>query len=428
MADNSQFDCSAILQLPIDDTFKGFPFGHNLRLGEIGSKGWNALDGDVPFPIALIKQSALKHNSDWMSRYVENRGVRLSPHVKTTMAPQLMKLQIAAGAWALTVANLHQLRICRRFGARRLVVANQLIGRHEVDALVSELKRDPDLEVYSLLDSEAGLGMLEEGAHRAGLTRRIPILVELGYPGGRTGVRTVSSALDLMRRVARSTYVSLAGLETFEGLHQFREPGAAEPAVRSLLSTFAQLFEKGRAERLFDSERPIVSAGGSTFYPEVIDEFVKLDAAVVIRSGCYITHDHGIFDHWARVLADKRPEKLGGLQPALEVWGRVQSIPEPGLAIVTAGRRDVGFDSGLPKPILRARSGELITPPPDDTWSTIALSDQHAHVRVPVGIDLSVGDAIGFGISHPCTTFDKWALLYVVDDRYKITDAIKTYF
>jgi D-serine dehydratase len=342
------------------------------------------------------------------------------------MSPQLMQRQIRDGAWALTVATMHQLRICRKFGARRLLLANQPIGTLEVDWLLAEMRGDQSVEIYCLVDSEAGVEILEQGVVRSGLTRPLPVLVEVGYGGGRTGRRDVPSALELLKRVRRSPHLALAGLETFEGLHQFKEMDEALSAVRSLLHTFATLLERARAEDLFECGRPMVSAGGSAFYPEVIEEFVKLDATVVIRSGCYITHDHGIYERW-RAIADERRPGFGGPKAAFEVWGIVQSIPEPGLAIVTAGRRDFGIDSGAPKPILCSRSAatrSLL----DDRWSTMALSDQHAHVRIPTDGDLRVGDKVGFGISHPCTTFDKWDVIYLIDDDYNIIDAIKTYF
>ncbi len=47
---------------------------------------------------------------------------------------------------------------------------------------------------------------------------------------------------------------------------------------------------------------------------------------------------------------------------------------------------------------------------------TTALNDQHAFVRVPDDAVVEVGDVIRFGLSHPCTTFDKWRALAVVDD------------
>jgi D-serine dehydratase len=32
------------------------------------------------------------------------------------------------------------------------------------------------------------------------------------------------------------------------------------------------------------------------------------------------------------------------------------------------------------------------------------------------------------GISHPCTTFDKWKYLFTISDDYTVTGAIKTFF
>ena len=57
-----------------------------------------------------------------------------------------------------------------------------------------------------------------------------------------------------------------------------------------------------------------------------------------------------------------------------------------------------------------------------------ALNDQHCHMAVPADSPLAVGDMTGFGIGHPCTTFDKWALLMVVDEEYRVTGAVRTFF
>jgi len=32
------------------------------------------------------------------------------------------------------------------------------------------------------------------------------------------------------------------------------------------------------------------------------------------------------------------------------------------------------------------------------------------------------------GISHPCTAFDKWQLIPVVDEEYRIVDVVRTFF
>jgi D-serine deaminase-like pyridoxal phosphate-dependent protein len=35
---------------------------------------------------------------------------------------------------------------------------------------------------------------------------------------------------------------------------------------------------------------------------------------------------------------------------------------------------------------------------------------------------------VTFGLSHPCTAFDKWSLLPVLDDEDRVIDAVRTYF
>jgi D-serine deaminase-like pyridoxal phosphate-dependent protein len=66
---------------------------------------------------------------------------------------------------------------------------------------------------------------------------------------------------------------------------------------------------------------------------------------VVLRSGCYLTHDDGLY---------ARASPLPELRPALELWARVLSCPEPGLAIAGFGKRDAPYDIDLP--VIRAAS------------------------------------------------------------------------
>ena len=80
----------------------------------------------------MIRDSALAHNHAWMRDFTAATGVLLAPHGKTTMAPQLFAQQLEAGAWGMTVANVQQLGICARFGVRRVLMANQLLGALEV--------------------------------------------------------------------------------------------------------------------------------------------------------------------------------------------------------------------------------------------------------------------------------------------------------
>ena len=113
----------------------------------------------------------------------------------------------------------------------------------------------------------------------------------------------------------------------------------------------------------------------------------------------------------------------------MEVWACVQSRPEAAKAILTMGKRDVSHDAGLPAPLHWFRPGAMTKPEPMPVGHTVTgLNDQHCHMAVPHDSPLAVGDMVGFGIGHPCTTFDKWTVIMVVDEDYSVTDAIRTFF
>ena len=150
---------------------------------------------------------------------------------------------------------------------------------------------------------------------------------------------------------------------------------------------------------------------------------------MVVRSGCYLTQDHGAY---AGLLDDIHRRTGSGepdLEPALEVWAQVLSVPEPGLVILSAGRRDFGQDAGNPVALTHVRRGSAERCPLREAgWQMTAVSDQHAHMTVPPGHGAEVGDLVALGPSHPCTTFDKWRVVHLVDDDYNIIEAIPTYF
>ena len=410
----------------LDGLVKGIPPLSRVALAEIGRQGWNLLRGDLPLPAAILKQSALDRNARWMQAFVRRGGALLAPHVKTTMCPAIIRRQLDNGAWGVTVATVQQMAVCRRMGVPRILLANQPIGRAELGAIVDALDRDPDFDFYCLADSAEGVALLAEAA-RGRLRRPIQILLELGFPGGRTGARGIGPALEVARAIrAAAPAVVLAGIEGFEGMLPLDAP-PGQPTVGSFLADMAALFRDCRAERLFGIDQPILTAGGSLHYDRVLEAFAGLDARIVTRSGCYVTQDSGMYAEAHDALKARLGEP-DGLAPALELWAYVQSRPEPGLALVTAGRRDFGTDAGLPRPLLRSRDGARPVAIDEPGWEIDKANDQHAYLRLPDGADLRLGDRIGFGVSHPCTTLDKWRLLLVVADDYTVVDAYPTFF
>lgn len=427
-----------LLAQSLDGTFKGLPArAEGQPLAALGALGLSLLDGDLPLPAAVLRGSALAHNSAWMRRFVERAGVSLCPHGKTTMAPQLFQRQFDDGAWGITAATAAHVRTYRRHGVPRILLANQLVGAANVQLVFDELEADPDFDFYLLVDSLAGLTHLQQALAARPLSRPLQVLLEIGCAGGRTGVRSVEEALALGRALkAAAPAIALRGVETFEGVHGGDDHARVELAVLAMLDTVAATAQAGCEEGWFAPGEVLLSAGGSAFFDLAARVLAAVEPArrmrVVLRSGCYLSHDSLHYERMQSRMRERAQAAWGegpGLRPALEVWAHVQSLPEPGRAICSLGKRDLSHDLQLPQPLWWFRPGLHERPQAVAGLRVSALNDQHAYVDAADGaIAWAVGDLVGFGVGHPCTTFDKWPLLYVVDDGYRVQEGIRTFF
>jgi D-serine dehydratase len=427
----------------VDDTWKGMPGGLKpIPLGDIGRQGWNVLREDLPLPLAILKESALSHNGQWMRRFLARSGAKIAPHGKTTMSPQLFARQLDDGAFAITIGTVQQLQVARRYGVDRVVMANQLVGARAIRYVLDEIDRDPSFDFYSLVDSVALVDRLAEAAGEARLKRPLQLIVEGGFRGGRTGCRELPEALAVAAAVkAHEPFLSLRGVGGYEGLIRGETPEQAERLVESFLDYLATIAVQCDRENHFGpGHGPVLlTAGGSTFYDIVARRFAQAQVhrpfTVLTRSGCYLTHDSGEYAAQFGEMRKRSPEvdALGpGLQAALEVWAYVQSRPEPEKVLLTAGKRDISFDVQLPRalawfrPAAGATAGTISTLGSDHVVT--GLNDQHCHLAVPRASPLQVGDMVALGISHPCTTFDKWQVMCIVNDDYDVVSAVRTFF
>lgn len=382
----------------------------------------NLFSGSFVPPIMVLKQQALEHNINTMASYCRDAHVLLAPHGKTTLCPQLIVRQIDAGAWGITVATPSQLFLCRSLGVSRIVLANELVDQTAIAWIASEIERDPSFDFMCYVDSLKGVRIIDEClAMLPNAVRPLDVLLEVGHLRGRTGVRDVGTAIEVADAVNRSDRLCLRGVGGYEG-------GLGHDASPDTLSRVTEYLRclRATAEQLIELDllrpstgKPIVlSAGGSAYFDLVVEELRRdgSGAEVVLRSGSYVTHDSGIYE---RLSPFTRSGGANPLLPAIEVWGEVLSCPEPALAIVAAGKRDLPFDEGLPTLVAYRRDGEALQPP---AATVLRLNDQHAFLAIQEGSDVQAGDWVGFGISHPCTALDKWRLVPVVDADYNVVD------
>jgi D-serine deaminase-like pyridoxal phosphate-dependent protein len=158
---------------------------------------------------------------------------------------------------------------------------------------------------------------------------------------------------------------------------------------------------------LFETDSPLFTMGGSAFPDRVVAHLPTSEdvpgTTRLLRSGCYVTHDHGTY---ARV------SPVPGLQAALTVRAVVVSAAKDGTVVVGAGKRDLPYD--VEPPIVLAAHDAAGHPRTSVPGTVKAMYDQHT---VLTGTsELAVTDVVTFGISHPCSAFDCWPE-YLVTNR-----------
>jgi D-serine dehydratase len=408
---------------PLDKGIGGLP---RSMPPDAPAPGWSLLAEELSLPAAILSEERLTHNVRWMQSFADAYGVKLAPHGKTTMAPKLFRRQVEAGAWGITVATAQQAQVAFHHGIPRVLMANQLVGRRNLER-VAETLGDGPFEFLCLVDSADAVAHL--GRFFRERRASIDVLLELGPRGGRTGARDAAqeaATLDALDQFGDA--VSLAGVEVYEGV--LKDEASIRELLRRAVAVLEALSSSGRIRR----RRPMLSGAGSAWYDVVAEEFTRVrDAAdVVLRPGCYVCHDVGAYRAaQERVEASSAvARRMGaGLRPALQLWAYVLSVPEPGRVIVGLGKRDAAFDAGFPEPALHFRPGVDDAPRPAPTaWAITGMMDQHAYLQVDVGDDLRLGDMLAFDICHPCLTFDRWRQIAMVDTDYRVVDLIQTCF
>lgn len=423
---------ATLLEERVDWRFKGFPQAETeVTIGTIQAQGWNVFGGRMLFPLLVLKSDALNHNLEVMARYCREQAVSLAPHGKTTMAPQIMLRQFEAGAWAITAATISQVRVFRAFGIRRIFLANELVDAAALQWLVREQACDPDFECYCFVDSPECVRAMTAGLGPGGTHPRLKVLIEVGAPDTRAGCRTLEQMRAVVDAVQHSPYLQLTGVAAYEGVIEGTGREQTLRAVDTFLDhvrTWTQVLAREGA--FAGVSELIVTAGGSAFFDRVVASLaspwdLEKPVRMVLRSGCYVTHDSGFYEQCSPLGRGKIGP--GGFQPALELWSTVLSRPQPELAILGFGKRDTSFDLGYPTPsLVRENNGGLRKV--QGTMEVTRLNDQHAYVRLPKDDPLMIGDMVGCGISHPCTTLDKWSLIALVDTDYQIMGGIRTFF
>ncbi|MFG2592222.1 alanine racemase [Streptomyces sp. NPDC048438] len=415
----------------VDHRFKALPpDAEGLTVGALAAERRNLFTGGFTTPVLALSAESVEANLALLETYAERHGLAFAPHGKTSMSPQLFARQLEYGAWGITAAVPHQARVYRAYGIARIFLANELVDAVALRWLAGELDSDPDFTFACYVDSVRGVELMDEALRAAGAVRPVDVVVELGAgEGARTGARTEADCAAVADAVAATSTLRLVGVAGYEGEVPDASPERVREWLRRLVALAADFDAAGRFAALGDGEEILVSAGGSAWFDAVADVFAGIPALSrpvlkLLRSGAYVSHDDG---HYRHLTPFNRIPEEGTLQPAFRLWAQVVSRPAPGQAFVNAGKRDAAYDLDLPEAqVVRSARDGSVRPATGITVS--GLSDQHGWVRTEEGAELEVGDWIGMGLSHPCTSFDKWQLIPLVEADGTVTDYIRTFF
>ncbi|MGW0773192.1 amino acid deaminase [Streptomyces sp. NPDC002835] len=411
---------------PVDHRFKALPpDAAGLTVGELAASRRNLFTGGFTTPVLALSAESLEHNLALLETYSRRHGLAFAPHGKTSMSPQLFARQLEHGAWGITAAVPHQMRVYRAYGIRRIFLANEVVDAAALRWIAQELDADPEFRLICYVDSVRGVELMDEALR--GVSRPLDVVVELGAgDGARTGARTEADCAAVAAAAARTATLRLVGVAGYEGEVPQADGDRVRDWLRRLVALAADLDKAGRFD---DTDEIVISAGGSAWFDavaEVFEDVPELSAPVLklLRSGAYVSHDDG---HYRHLTPFNRVPREGTLQPAFRLWAQVVSRPTAEQAFVNAGKRDAAYDLDLPEAQV-VRSARTGATRPADGITVTGLSDQHGWLRTEPGAELEVGDWVGLGLSHPCTSFDKWQLIPVVEGDGTVADFVRTFF
>lgn len=422
--------------------FKGIGniLGKNINFAD---EPWNILKDNVSLPAATLSHSILKHNQSWMNKFAEKFDFQLAPHGKTTMLPELFALQISSGCYGMTLANATQVAAAYKGGVKRVIMANQLVGECNMDIISTILQESPTFDFTCLVDSAENVDQL--GKFFKERNQKLQVLIEYGPFGGRTGIRTNLQEETVVQSLAKwKNTISAVGIEFFEGI--LKEEKDVREFIQKSLSRLPGLI----AKNVFPDDEVIITGAGTSWFDVVAEEFLNFEKSCgfqvkkILRSGCYLIYDIGLYKKMEDRVCDMNLSKNDkncailkeSLKPALKIWAYVQSLPEPNLAIIGMGKRDIAIDCGYPVPhaLYRRQENEhekrqvVHVGATCESWKVFNMMDQHTYMRIDENDDLQIGDIISFDIYHPCTTMDKWRNVLVIDDYYTVIDVYNSDF
>ncbi len=293
---------------------------------------------DLDTPALVVDLDVMERNIEVLHSFFRQSSAKLRPNLSAHQCPQIGRRQLEAGGTVggVAVTTVGEAEVFINAGFTDILVANQVVTRSKILRLCA-LAKSGSLSVA--VDNGDNVYALSEAVAASGVTLQALVEVDAGL--GRCGVQPGGPALDLAEHVAGAQGLSFGGLIAVlpTPLSQDEERSddplfppdrqAVESKTRDLLQAVVDTRElienSGRAV-------PVVSVAGTHSY----DIAAQVTGVTEVQAGSY-----PLMDYSYRRL---RPE----LEQAAKILAQVVSRPVASRAILDAGHKATGPDSGLP--------------------------------------------------------------------------------
>ena len=231
-------------------------------------------------PALVLDEAQMRRNIARMQARMDELGVTLRPHAKTSKCVEVVEQQIAAGARGITVSTLKEAEEFFAGGVDDILYAVAIVPA-KLDHALALIRKGCKLRVITE-SPDAAAAIAEHGRRHGHLYE---VLIEIDTDGPRSGVKPADPLLIEVARALDGVGATLAGVMTHAGgsyacrTAEEREAFAEQERSRCVAAT--------EALRAAGFACPIVSVGST---PTALAA-KNLDGVTEVRAGVYIFFD-----------------------------------------------------------------------------------------------------------------------------------------
>ncbi|HTX42806.1 MAG TPA: DSD1 family PLP-dependent enzyme [Acidobacteriaceae bacterium] len=293
-------------------------------------------EADVQTPCLILDLEALERNIRKMGDYAKAHDMRHRSHGKMHRSVDVQKLQESlGGAVGVCCQKVSEAEVFARGGIGDILVSNEVRDPVKIDRLAGLPKYGARITVC--VDDLENVGGLSAAAQNHGTI--LECLVEIDCGGGRCGVSTGETAVEIAGAIDAAPGLRFTGIQAYQGAMQHLE--SYEDRKAKLDAAIVQVKAVAAALNAAGLKPELVTGGGTGSY------YFESNSGVFNELQCgsyaFMDADYGR-------IRNKDGKRLdhGEWENALFILTSVMSHAKPDLAVCDAGLKVLSVDSGLP--------------------------------------------------------------------------------